>query len=98
MRLSTRVLIGAAIGFAVISFFLFMSDGGDPAWGKYWMIRPLVVGTFAGGMAGSCNYVILHYRSLAGINRPVAVILSLVVSIVGMWMGIVLGFDGTMWN
>jgi hypothetical protein len=98
MKLGTRISIGAVAGLAVILFFLSMSDGGDPSWGKYWMIRPLVVGTFAGAMAGFCNYIILHYRALAGLNRPVAVILSVVVSIAGMWMGIVLGFNGTMWN
>jgi hypothetical protein len=92
------MIIGALIGLAVNSYFLIMLDEADPAWGQYWMIRPILVGIFAGTMAGLCNFIILRYRSLVGVNRVVAVIISLIVSFVGLWMGIVLGYVGTMWN
>lgn len=92
------MLVGAGIGLLVISFFLLTAGGGDPAWGRLWMIRPLILVPFAGAMAGLCNYIILHYRHLVGLNKAVAIILSVIVSIVGLWMGIVLGLDGTMWN
>lgn len=92
------MLIGALIGVAVVTFFLYGSGGGDPTWGKYWMIQPILVLIFAGTMAGLCNYIILHNRHLVGLSRIVAIVISLVVSIVGLWMGVVLGFHGTMWN
>lgn len=98
LSLTSRMLIGGGIGLVVISYFLISSGGGDPAWGKYWMIQPLLVGPFAGAMGGLCNYYIVHFRWVAGISRPLAIIISVVVSIVGMWMGIVLGLHGTMWN
>jgi cobalamin synthase len=89
--------VGAGIGLLVISFFLFPTDG-RPEWGKFWMVRPLIVVPFAGAMAGLCNYYILSFRNRFGLNKIVAIVLSLIVLFVGMWTGIVLGLDGTLWN
>jgi hypothetical protein len=96
--LTTRMLIGGFIGILVASFFFFSADAPDPEWGKFWMIRPYIVMTFAGAMAGLCNYFILQYRWVIGLNKTLAIIISAVVAIVGMFMGIVLGLDGTLWN
>ena len=96
--LAKQMLVGTGIGLAVISFFLITSGGGDPAWGRFWMIQPLIITPFAGAMGGLCNYIIFKYREQFGVNRVVATILSVLVFIVGLWMGIVLGLNGTMWN
>lgn len=92
------MLIGAWVGLLFISFFLISADNPNPAWGKLWPIRPLIVVTFAGAMAGLCNYLLLHYRSRLGMSKTVAIILSVIVSAVGLWMGVILGLDGTLWN
>jgi hypothetical protein len=98
LSLRARMIIGAGVGLAIILVFILPAGNGNPAWGKYWMIRPLLVTPFAGAMAGLCNYYILRYRFIIGMNKAVAMILSIVVSIVGLWMGIVLGLAGTMWD
>jgi hypothetical protein len=49
-------------------------------------------------MGGLCNYYILRYRWIIGANKTVAIIASVLVALVGLWMGIVLGLNGTMWN
>jgi hypothetical protein len=98
LSLPVRMLIGAAIGLAVISFFIFGSGGGNPAWGRFWMIKPLIITPFSGAMGGLCNYYILRYRWIIGANKTVAIIASVLVALVGLWMGIVLGLNGTMWN
>lgn len=98
LSVAKRILIGAGIGLILISVFLSGVHDADPSWGKYWMIRPLILVPFAGAMAGLCNYIIMSYRHLAGAGRVVAVIVSLLVSLVGLWMGFVLGLDGTLWN
>ncbi|MBW6536389.1 MAG: hypothetical protein K0B11_15370 [Mariniphaga sp.] len=36
-----RMLIGAAIGLAIISLFIFPIDDPNPEWGKYWRIKDL---------------------------------------------------------
>ena len=93
-----KMLVGAGIGLIVISFFLLSADEPDPAWGKFWMIRPLIIVPLAGAMGGLCNYLMVRYHFLAGVSKTLAIILSVIVFIIGMWMGIVLGLDGTMWD
>jgi hypothetical protein len=90
-------LIGAAIGLVAISFFVFGVDKPNPEWGKLWMIRPLIITPMAGAMGGAFYYF-MDYQSSRGFNRTIAVVLSLIVFIVGLWLGIVLGLAGTMWH
>jgi hypothetical protein len=97
ISLAKPMLIGAGIGLIAISFFVFGVDKPNPEWGKLWMIRPLIVTPIAGAMGGAFYYF-MDYQSSRGFNRTIAVILSLIVFIVGLWLGIVLGLAGTMWN
>lgn len=98
VSLAKRMIIGAGIGLLVISFFLITAGEGNPAWGPLWRIRPLIVVPFAGAMGGLCNYYIFYFRNQFGINKAIATILSVLVCIIGLWMGIVLGLDGTLWD
>lgn len=91
------VVMGAAIGLTVISFFVFGVDAPDPAWGKLWRIKPLLIAPVAGAMGGAFYYFKGHLSS-GGLNKTVAVVLSLVVFIIVLWLGIVLALNGTMWN
>jgi len=98
LSLAARMLIGGGIGLLLISYFLLSLRSDHPDWGRFWMIQPFIVLPFAGAMGGLCNYYIMRYRALVGVNKISALIISAIVSIVGMWMGIVLGLHGTMWN
>ena len=91
------VLIGAGIGLALISLFVFGVDEPRAEWGKLWMIRPLIITPLAGAMGGVFWYF-MDLMSTRGMNKAVAVILSLVAFVIALWLGIVLGLDGTMWN
>lgn len=96
--LALPMMIGAGIALAVISLFVFGADNPDPAWGKFWMIRPLIVTPLAGATGGAFYYFMNQLRAKGQINGAVAVILSLIVYVIGLWLGIVLGLDGTMWD
>lgn len=93
-----RMVVGALIGLALISFFLYSAGQGDPAWGKFWMIRPLVIVPLAGAMGGLCNYFIVQFHNRIGVNKIVAIIFSVIIFIIGLWIGSVLGLDGTWWD
>jgi len=97
LSLAKPMLIGALIAFLVISFFVFGVDNANPTWGKYWMIRPLMITPLAGATGGAF-YAFMNYQASRGFNRTLAILVSLVVFIIGLWLGIVLGLDGTMWN
>ena len=92
------ILIGAATGLIIISFFLTGADNPNPEWGQLWMIRPFIIVPAAGAMGGLFYYFMDYLSSYRGLNRTVAFILSLVVFIIGLFLGMVLGLDGTYWN
>ncbi|MBC3542315.1 potassium transporter KefB [Rufibacter sp. H-1] len=91
------ILLGAGIAFLVISTFVFGADSPNPEWGKYWMIRPLILTPLAGALGGAF-YAFLSYQTSRGFNRTVAILLSLVVYLISLWLGVVLGLAGTMWD
>ncbi len=94
--LAAPMLIGAGIGLLVILFFV-TSANGDHDWGRYWMIRPLIIAPMAGAMGGAFYYL-MDQLSRRGLNKTLALVLSVIVFVVGLWLGIVLGLDGTMWD
>lgn len=96
--LTRRMVAGAGIGLVLISLFLLSANEPDPEWGKFWMVRPLIIVPLAGAMGGLCNYFIVRFHSVAGVSKVLAWIFSLLIFLVGLWMGVVLGLDGTLWD
>ena len=93
-----RLIIGAGIGFFVIAWFVFGVDEPHPDWPANWRIRPLIVTPIAAAFGAAFSYVTDDLRREGGWKSFAAIVLSLFVFIVALWMGIVLGLDGTMWN
>ncbi len=93
-----RMLQGAAIAFLVITIFLLGIKNPDPAWGKYWMIRPLIIVPLAGAMGGAFYYFMDQLRSKGGWVKVFAVIAGIIGYIIALWMGSILGLDGTLWD
>lgn len=96
--LSKRMLAGAGIGLLLICLFLSSAGHPNPFWPKLWILRPLIIVPFAGAIAGLCNYYLVYFHNIMGVNKTVAMILSVVIFIIGLWLGIVLGLNGTYWN
>lgn len=97
ISLAQPMMLGAGIALFVISFFIFGSET-NPDWGKLWRIRPLIITPLAGA-AGGAFYYFLDQLSFKGrIKKTVAVISGLIIYIIGLWLGIVLGLDGTLWD
>jgi hypothetical protein len=92
------MLVGAGIGLLLISMFLISAGEPNPEWGKLWMLKPLIIVPLAGAMGGLCNYFIVHFHYLAGLNKTIAIILSVIIFFIGLWLGTVLGLNGTMWD
>jgi hypothetical protein len=94
----TPVLLGAGIALIVISFFVFGVGKPKPEWGELWMIRPLIITPVAGAFGGAFYYFINHLGHKIGLNKALAVMLGVVIYIIALWLGIILGLDGTLWN
>ncbi|HSF44482.1 MAG TPA: hypothetical protein VLA58_00685 [Chitinophagaceae bacterium] len=91
-------LIGGSIGLVLISIFLLGVKHADPSWPKYWQIRPLVVVPLATAGGGLFIYFLTTLFANNGWSKIVAVIIGIIGFIISLWMGTVLGLDGTLWN
>lgn len=92
--LAKRMLIGAGIALVLITIFLWPVEG-KPEWGNFWKVRPMVVVPLAGAAGGACSYFLGY---LFGQRKVLVIVLSVVIFIIGLWMGTVLGLDGTLWD
>lgn len=93
-----RALLGGGIALILISIFLSGVDEPNPLWPKFWYIRPLIIVPLAGAAGGVCYYFIDRLRSQGGWQKIVTGIISLLIYIIGLWLGTVLGLDGTLWD
>ena len=93
-----RMLLGAAIALILISFFLLNAGDPDPRWPKLWMLKPLIMVPLSGAMGGVFYYFMDHLRYRGGWRKILAAILSFIGYIVVLWLGTVLGLNGTMWD
>ena len=95
--LGKRMLQGAAIGLILITIFIAPVEG-KAEWGRFWMIRPLLVVPVAGALGGLFYYFMDEFRSQRPGLKLFVNILSLLVYIIGLWMGSVAGLAGTLWD
>ena len=93
-----RMLICWIIGLAVISFFIFGVDQPHPEWRDYWRIRPLIITPLATAMGALLFNAADVIRPTNDWARILVWFGSFLGFVVALWLGIVLGLDGTMWN
>ncbi|WP_229244143.1 potassium transporter KefB [Emticicia sp. CRIBPO] len=98
VSLTKNVLVGAGIALAAIIFFLLQVKHPNPEWGQFWMVRPMIIVPLAGATGGACFYFLNNAFSEKGWRKTLAFIVSVIVYVVGFWMGFVLGLAGTLWN
>jgi hypothetical protein len=96
--MSKRMLQGALIALILIAVFLLTAGAPNPAWPKLWMLRPLIVVPLAGAGAGVFYYFMDHFRYQGGWKKILANVVCLIACIIALWLGTVLGLDGTWWD
>lgn len=97
-KLLIRMLAGATIAFVLITVFLLQVDEPDPEWPRLWYIRPLIVVALAGAAGGLFFHLMNRFRRKGGWQKIAINILCVIVYVIGLWLGTVLGLDGTLWN
>lgn len=96
--LGRRMAQGAAIALVLISIFLLGVHNPNPAWPRLWMVKPLLIVPCAGAMGGVFYYFMDHLRFQGGWKNVLATLLSVLGYIIALWLGTVLGLNGTLWN
>lgn len=92
------VLIGGLIAFAIISIFVFGVDNAKPEWGRLWMLKPLILTPLAGAFGGLFFSLIIRLFKRSFTRRLIGMVLASVVFVIILWIGTVLGLNGTMWD
>lgn len=92
------MLIGAVPALILITLFLISAGNVNPEWGKYWMIRPLIIVPLAGAGGGFFYHLMDRFSSRGSLPKWLAIIISLIAYIIALWLGSVLGLDGTYWD
>lgn len=95
--LKIRVIGGAVIGLALMGLFLAGVES-DPAWGTYWKLRPFLIVPVAGAMGGAFLYFLEKSGSEGGWKKILCTFLGLLGYVLALWLGTVLGLDGTLWD
>ncbi len=91
-------LIGAVIGLVLISIFLMGVKHADPSWPKYWQLKPLVIVPLAAAAGGAFFYFMNGFSRRGFWVGLLARIVGLICFIIALWLGTVLGLDGTLWD
>ena len=92
-----KSVIGGIVGFVAIAIFLFPIDNPELAWGKFWMAKPVLIVTLAGMVGGTFYHLITAALSI-GWKKILGIVLGSLIYIFGLWIGTVLGLNGTLWN
>jgi hypothetical protein len=92
------MLHGAGIAFVLITVFLISAGEGDPSCPKLWWIKPMLIVPVAGVMGGVFYYFMGHLRYRGGWIKILAIIMNFIGYIIALWLGTVLGLNGTMWD
>jgi hypothetical protein len=93
-----RMSLGYVIGLVIISFFVFSVDHPHPDWGKFWQVKPLIITPLAAAFGMLVFYLKDFIPAVSDWKKTVVIIFSAIVYIIALWMGIVLGLNGTLWN
>ena len=64
--LAKNMLIGGAIALTLMIIFLSPLKHPDPEWGKFWIVRPLLVISFAGATGGAFYHIMGRMRAKGG--------------------------------
>lgn len=91
-------IAGAVLALVLISILVFTVPNPNPEWGKYWYIKPLLITPFITSISGVCFYFINTKKTQSRLLNLLIFLSSVLVLFFFLWIGTVLGLDGTLWN
>ena len=92
------MITGGVIGIILISMFVFSVDHPRPEWGNLWQLKPLIITPLGGAMGGLLFFLVNFQGTKWGLNKYLLILAGIIGFIIALWMGFVLGLNGTLWN
>jgi len=96
--LMKRMLTGAGIGLLLVSFFVITAGEGQPSWGAYWRLKPLLLTPLLASIVAACYHATGPLRDIAGWQGRLFTVLSIIGYVLGLWIALILGLNGSLWN
>ncbi|MBD3581207.1 potassium transporter KefB [Flavobacterium selenitireducens] len=97
-RFALFALAGAVVALGVISLFVFGADNPNPDWPANWKVKPLLLTPVAGAVGGAFFYFMTCVKAPSQALRILRSVVGILGFVVALWIGIVLGLNGTMWD
>lgn len=90
---------GWLTGLCLIALFVFSVQDPNPEWGNYWRVRPLLLTPLVAGMGAMAAYFV-YRKGVAGSAglKILFTVLAAGAFLFSLWIGIILGLDGTLWD
>lgn len=89
---------GWLIGLGLISLLVFGINDPDPEWGSYWRVRPLLLTPVIAGIGAGFAYLLFNRGGGSAGRKILFTVLAAAVFLFCLWVGTILGLDGTLWN
>ncbi len=96
--ISKSLAWGAGIALLLISLFLAGVRNPSPNWPSWWIVRPVIVVTVAGATGGFLFFLTGAWRRAGGRKAIVGYTAGVLLYTLALWLGSVLGLDGTLWH
>lgn len=96
--LVSMMALGYIIALTFVGFIILSVDYPKPEWSEYWFVRPLIITPIAGAFGGACCYLINTFSIQNSFAKLLRIVFSILVFVFFIWIGTILGLDGTLWN
>jgi hypothetical protein len=93
-----RMFLGWCIGLIIILIFIFDVNEPHPDWGDQWFVKPVLLTPAVTGFGILSFYLIRIVHPTTNVGRALTYLLSSLLFLVSIWLGIVIGLNGTLWN
>ena len=97
-HLGKSAVTGAAVALVFIGVFLMGVNEADPSWPKYWKLKPFLMVPLAGAIGGTFYHLMGYLRTQGSWKKVLGFLFGLLEYIIILWLGTVLGLNGTLWD
>lgn len=95
--LINKMLLSATIGIIIAGSFVYSNTPYNDNWGHLWFIKPLILIPLSGSVGGALYYLFTRYMQNVLPKWLLFAVGTLLFGI-SLWVGTILGLNGTYWN
>ncbi len=96
---TTAIVLGFGVAFILVSALILSVNAPNPVWGKNWFVKPILLTPVIAAPGGGVFYLIsrISFENQL-LFKLLKALLCLLAYIFFLWIGTIIGFNGTLWN